>query len=362
MAAADGSLDQALQNYVSSQFPEARITEQETIQSLWGGYGKIVRIFLESPSTETPSSVVIKCIIPPHNETGISHERKCKSYQVEQYFYDNYASKLDPLKCRVPKLISSSSNSNRTLFMLEDLNEAGYSQIRHQLSLKDAKLCVVWLANFHKTFLINTELQSQQLDIEGSRTDVSNNVKSTTADNIDKNSTGGGVWEQGSYWHLDTRPDEYENMDDRDPLKINAKAIDSILRNAKFKTLIHGDAKLANFLWSNHHGSNDDDSVSGVDFQYTGWGVGVIDIAYCIGKFPGVNKLSENVENELIDLYFNTLNADHEVEEEWRKLYCVAVVDFERFLAGWGRGGSSTTPWVRKGNIADKISQTLALI
>jgi hypothetical protein len=321
------SLDTALQNAVSSLFPEAQIIRQESIQSLWGGYGKIVRVHLRSDDEMVPATVVVKCVIPPQDEYGISHERKCKSYKVEQYFYDNYASKLDPSSCRVPKLLlSDTSNPNRTLFMLEDLDGIGYSNRRYNLSYEDAKLCVIWLANFHKTYL-------------GSQ-----------GDSTSGGGGGGGVWDQGSYWHLDTRPDEFDAMDDRDILKPNARAIDSILRNAKYKTLLHGDAKLANFCW----GSND---VAAVDFQYTGWGVGVIDLAYCIGKFPGVDKLSGGVESKLIDLYFEILSADPEVELEWRKLYCVAVADFERFLAGWG--GAS---WNRKGDLAEKIAQALDLV
>lgn len=64
-------------------------------------------------------------------------------------------------------------------------------------------------------------------------------------------------------------------------------------------------------------------------------------------------------EAALLDLYFETLDAGPEVEAEWRKLYCVAVADFERFLAGWGGGGSSGK---RKGHVGAKVAEALKLV
>jgi hypothetical protein len=40
-------------------------------------------------------------------------------------------------------------------------------------------------------------------------------------------------------------------MDDRDPLKANAVALDNLLRDAVHKTLLHGDAKPDNFCFGN---------------------------------------------------------------------------------------------------------------
>ena len=77
--------------------------------------------------------------------------------------------------------------------------------------------------------------------------------------------------------------------------------------------------------------------VSAVDFQYTGVGVGVVDLQYLLTAFPPVDGLSQH-EVALIDHYFHVLQAPSDVEEEWRALYSVAVADFQRFLAGWGGG------------------------
>ena len=90
--------------------------------------------------------------------------------------------------------------------------------------------------------------------------------------------TPDGLWEVGSYWHLDTRPDELEALDDVH-LKQAAGEIDALLRAARFQTFVHGDAKLANFCFS-----EDGTQVAAVDFQYVGGGCGMKDVAYFIGS------------------------------------------------------------------------------
>uniref|UniRef100_A0A3B5QII7 Uncharacterized protein n=1 Tax=Xiphophorus maculatus TaxID=8083 RepID=A0A3B5QII7_XIPMA len=58
-----------------------------------------------------------------------------------------------------------------------------------------------------------------------------------------------GLWPVGTYWHLETRPDELEAMDDVE-LKAAASDINRVLNKCHFKTIVHGDAKLANFCFS----------------------------------------------------------------------------------------------------------------
>ena len=74
-----------------------------------------------------------------------------------------------------------------------------------------------------------------------------------------------GLWPVGTFWHLATRPDELEEMDDL-KLKQAAPIIDSKLNNCQFKTIVHGDAKPANFCFGQKT-----NSVAAVDFQYVGW-------------------------------------------------------------------------------------------
>ena len=303
------------------------------VRSWWGGYGQILRVHLEGCSA-APPTVVVKRVAPPRDEGGISHERKCKSYKVEQAFYETCAAKLDPMVCRVPTLLcSDNSTKGETLFVLEDLDApaAGFDGRRHSLDLDGARACVSWLAHFHRAFL-------------GAR------------DRPGGPPPPAGLWDQGCYWHLATRPDEHAAMDRRDPLRENATGLDALLRGAQHQTLLHGDAKLANFCWRRRGGDGGGPPVAAVDFQYCGWGVGVLDVAYCLGAFPGVDRLDLNGP-QLLDLYFSELGAGPEVEAEWRALHCVAVADFERFLAGWA--GSS---WRRSGFVGEKVAEAIALV
>jgi aminoglycoside phosphotransferase (APT) family kinase protein len=149
-------------------------------------------------------------------------------------------------------------------------------------------------------------------------------------------------------------------MDRRDPLKAAAIGIDQLLRQATHQTLLHGDAKLANFCWRDAKPGRaplpgEPPPVAAVDFQYCGWGVGVLDVAYCLGSFPGIDNLAADGP-PLLDLYFETLDAGPEVEAEWRNLHCAAVADFERFMAGWAGSG-----YKRSGYLGAKVGEAIAL-
>jgi aminoglycoside phosphotransferase (APT) family kinase protein len=57
------------------------------------------------------------------------------------------------------------------------------------------------------------------------------------------------LWKTGTYWHLKIRPDELAALTDA-ALKKAAPAINQKLQQAKYKTFVHGDAKLENFCFS----------------------------------------------------------------------------------------------------------------
>lgn len=273
---------------------------EEHVQELWSGYGTLKRLFLDNGS-----SVILKEIEYPTVQdhprgwsTNISDERKRKSYQIEQNWYEGLSQKLDD-RTKVPALIHNQKGDTIAI-LIEDLNASGFDLRHLSLNLDGVKRVLEWLARFHATF-IGVEPE--------------------------------GLWPKGTYWHLDTRPDEYVIMQSG-WLKENAKRIDEALNITKYKTIVHGDAKLANFCFSNQM------EIAAVDFQYVGGGCGMKDVAYFISSCLSEDE-SMRYEAELLDCYFNELRVNisnemaDELEEEWRKLYPVAWADFVRFLQGW---------------------------
>jgi hypothetical protein len=258
------------------------------IQSLWSGYGELFRVHLSDART-----VVVKHVKPPRAAASdVGHARKCRSYEVEARWYASYASRCDDT-CRVPSLVASAARAGEQLFALEDLDAAGFPDRRRSVSDEDLDACLAWLASFHARFLgVAPE----------------------------------GLWETGTYWHLATRKGELAVIDD-DELREAAPVLDEKLQNARFKTLVHGDAKLANFCFGR--------AVAAVDFQYVGGGCGMKDVAYLVCG----HHEDEAREARHVDRYFTHLRRclpdSDDLEREWRALYPIACADFYRFLAGW---------------------------
>ena len=283
----------------------------ETIQSLWSGYGEIVRYGLEGGNAKT---LIVKHVSFPDQSqhprgwnTDLSHQRKIKSYQVEIAWYSQW-SDLCNNDCRVPRCLVTESAENEMFMLLEDLDSAGFELRKEQVSNQDIKACLSWLAHFHARFI---------------------------------NESPDNLWPIGTYWHLATRPDELEALQDK-ALKQAAQLIDQSLNNCQFKTFVHGDAKLANFCFSSQG-----NQVAAVDFQYSGGGCGIKDVAYFIGSCLNEQQCQQQ-EESLLDFYFTRLkqalakqnkNIDAKaVEIEWRALYPLAWADFYRFIKGWSPG------------------------
>ena len=277
--------------------------EKEMIQELWSGYGKIMRIGLEHAAVE---SVVVKHVqlpIDAHHPRGwntdIGHQRKVKSYQVEATWYNTYSKNS---AARLPHCHAIETQGDEVLIVLEDLDAAGYPLRKHTVTWEEIAECLAWLAQFHASYL---------------------------------GKAPEGLWQVGTYWHLETRPQELAVLDDP-RLKAAAPLIDSTLNSCKYQTFVHGDAKLANFCFAQ------DGKVAGVDYQYVGGGCGMKDLAYFIGSCLNESEC-ERLEAQILDTYFeylqNALDERNEaLESEWRSLYRVAWADFHRFLKGWSPG------------------------
>ena len=282
------------------------------IQSLWSGYGSIKRLQLKGAGAP---SLIVKLVSPPSSadhprgwNTGLSHQRKLKSYQVESNWYGQRAMDGSCGDARIPQCYGVHQDGDQVILVLEDLDAAGFSERHSFVNDLQWKSCVRWLAQFH-------------------------------AAGMGANSQG--LWETGTYWHLQTRPDELARLDDVS-LREAAPAIDQKLKGAKYQTLVHGDAKLANFCF-NQKGTE----VAAVDFQYIGGGCGMKDLAYFVGSCFR-DEEAERIEKEVLDFYFSQIrelveNEDFqisadELEADWRPLYRVAWADFHRFMKGWSPG------------------------
>ncbi len=284
------------------------VLDCELIQQLWSGYGAIYRMVMEGPS---PTPVVVKSVAPPSRSThprgwntDLSHQRKLRSYGVERHWYLHYASRTGD-SARVPTLVAESCSDKQWLFVFEDLNHTGFSARRQRASPTEIRACLSWLASFHATFL------GQEPD---------------------------GLWPVGTYWHLDTRPDELRAVADA-RLREAAPLIDARLNGCRYQTLVHGDAKIANFCLPPQGGP-----VAAVDFQYVGGGCGMKDVAYFLSSCLDPSELEQRA-GPYLNHYFAALGthaatrlsaaAWTELETEWRSLYTFAWADFYRFLSGW---------------------------
>ncbi|UTV29371.1 ecdysteroid 22-kinase family protein [Photobacterium atrarenae] len=298
------------------------VAQTQMIQPLWGGYGELFRAWLQGSEH---LSVIVKHIKLPQPKyhprgwnTDRSHQRKLHSYQVETHWYRGFAGHC-PEECPVPQCLYVHEEDGEILLILEDLATLGFSEVRQTASETEVQACLRWLAWFHALHL---------------------------------GVAPAGLWPTGTYWHLATRPDELAALEDP-ALKAAAQRIDQVLAQCRYQTLVHGDAKLANFCLT-----PDGTQVAAVDFQYVGGGCGMKDVILflsscipfeqCEARVPAlldgyfaelrqaITALSETGELKLaarMQLTPATLAAD--VEQAWRPLYAIAWADFQRFVKGW---------------------------
>lgn len=317
-----------------SYFGAIAAEKVETVQQLWSGYGEIARYRLDyETDTSQPTRIIVKWISPPKQsnhprgwDSQHGHLRKLGSYLVEACWYQEWASLPNFLpampKCYAVLKPNAETAPDDCVIVMSDLDEQGYFVRPERLIPEQTKPCLKWLAQFH-----GAHVKKAQKGLETDWPD--------------------GLWKKGSYWHLSTRQQEFELMQES-VLKQAASSLDQRLNSCRFTTVIHGDAKLANFCFT-----QDGSKVAGVDFQYTGAGCGVRDLAYFLGSALTPEQLKHEY-SDLVDYYFSELhiaiedrskidkefrqnfNQSHAaLEEEWRNLLPSAWADFQRFILGW---------------------------
>lgn len=307
---------------ISLNYKSIEITE--TITALWSSCGEIVRCRLDD------KACVIKAIsVPDHinhpriSQTEFAINRKRHSYEVEFHWYQHYAPHL-PAQARALNCYDTLENRQQKVMVFADYSAAGFTnaKVNHQHIAAILK----WLGYFHAFhFQVKPD----------------------------------GLWQQGSYWHLATRPDEYEKMADT-AIKHHADDIDKTLRACHYQTLIHGDAKLANFAVN-----SSTMEVLGYDFQYVGAGIGVVDVMYFLGSCLTEQQLDDTADDYLANYFqhfsdamltFGHSEFSAAVINAWQTLWPVAWADFYRFLMGWSPEHAKVNTYMRKQYQITKIN------
>ncbi|BBN83393.1 phosphotransferase [Pseudoalteromonas sp. A25] len=289
-----------LYQFLSDRFSE--IIDKDKHSVLWSGCGEVRKMRLDGQHAVVKYSQVPKQLAHRHIEqSDFALSRKLNSYAIELKFYQDH-SKCFIERCRVPKLLFATEQNKSTCLVLEDFTAYGYAS-PSDVSQKVHYAVLGWLARFHSFTLNNS----------------------------------GIGWHQGGYWHLATRPDEWQRMQHH-ALKTHAQDINDLIEQCPYRCVIHGDAKLANFAL------NSEFDVIGYDFQYVGAGVGVQDVMLYLTSVCDSSSLHESGEH-LLAYYFlqlsqelrKTLSEEQtlDVVNYWQALWPVVWADFHRFLTGW---------------------------
>ncbi|GJE96415.1 hypothetical protein PsYK624_126120 [Phanerochaete sordida] len=333
---------------------EHKLTSSQQIASLWSNYGYIHRLHLSSE----PHTLILKSIHPPAlSHPDESHLRKLLSYDVERWFYRHLCATLPP-SVKIAKEYPLQSDAEHSL-LLEDLSTEFPHPASGSLD-KGATACVLnWLAGFHGAFFrVHTREGAEKLPLVPPPTRWS------------EGSGAAGVWERGTYWYLDTRREELEQTDADEHSWLMPwveKVNDAINREIQvYGSLMHGDVKGANIVFNSapyaRRGGKAQSSAdiplrcALYDLQYVGLGLPTLDLVYFLGtsvESKLLRSLAE--ERELLQEYFAafqeaaaqapTSGPEYTFEKFWTH-WELAIVDWYRFMAGWGFWGNDR--WIER--------------
>jgi aminoglycoside phosphotransferase (APT) family kinase protein len=291
---------------------------------LWGGMGHIYRV----THTNDGTSFIVKHITPPPlAQQSFGDRRKAVSYDVEANFYKHLAAILvDTHGLTIPRPLHVECNDTKQNSKQITICMTFVESQRKNLPEKEYNEAVLtWLATLHASYWGDTA--------------------------VDEIVEKVGLNPIGSYWYLDTRPDEHANMPSKGwegRLKRAARAIDGRLQRDSMQCLIHGDAKDANVIVTA------DEKIFMCDFQYCGKGPPTRDLAYFLCTSANVKS-----ETEALSFYLNELTLRlppgvtpptlGELQESLELAYC----DFCRFMSGWGYWGGNVEGRVKA--VLDKL-------
>lgn len=323
--------------------------------TLWAGYGAIKCLTVRTASDTI--KLICKEVNPP-KETGVAHERKVTSYLVEIELY-----KMGALMKAAGVAIADiyhleSAPTGRATLLMSDLRVlypiAGDSGLDWPKTLA----AVDWLAKFHA------------FHFERAESLIDNNL-----------------WPEGCYWRLDTRQKEYDDIGrEWQRVKNAAVVVADLLKIGThsstngycypYKTLVHGDYKSPNLQFARITNANRDDTMhqeyvcAAVDFQYCGGGYGVRDVlqlivSSCYMPYPYNHQRAVALETAILEHYYARLLCylEHygrvtDVKYTYNiltKHYELCMVDYVRFMAGWGMWGNTEYAEWRTKEILSKL-------
>lgn len=340
----EAALSQALHRRV------VRVKEKR-LCSLWAGYGSICALTIDieddGQTQKNLLQLVGKYVDPPADD-GVAHERKVTSYIVETQFYQVYAQRCIDHGINIPRAYFTDSNpSGKVTILMSDLR-LSYPIPGSGLNWEKTAAALDWLARFHALHWGNPDAEQ------------------------------GKLWPEGCYWRLDTRLEEFENMGTKwKRLQSAACTIADLLKHGndldktappKHRTFVHGDFKSANLQFQ----KKVDDGTAAtstkgsaipecsfecavVDFQYVGAGYGARDLVMLFASsfdMPRQYNAMIQAESDMLRVYHTKLlsylalfgtNPSDEAYT-WEKLtkhYELSLLDYVRFMAGWGMWGNT---------------------
>eukprot|EP00980_Cylindrotheca_fusiformis_P014941 scaffold4090_cov65-Cylindrotheca_fusiformis.AAC.3 len=224
---------------------------------------------------------------------SLGDQRKADSYLVEANFYQHLAPSLrrTDFHLPIPYFVEKDddddddtkrrrhNNNTITICMSEIHGQPASGSFVNNSKSRHDEICAVlkWLATFH-----------------GATWGMKNQ------------NVVGLLQPVGSYWHLDTRPNEHQSIKNKGwqgRLKRAARAIDERLKNDPIlQCCIHGDVKDANMLFfttSNNNNNNnkkeEELQVAMYDFQYCGKSPPTKDLAYFFCVAAETNRDEDNI-------------------------------------------------------------------
>jgi Ser/Thr protein kinase RdoA (MazF antagonist) len=340
--------------------------------SLWAGYGEIQALTVKFATTNHLSASYILKIVKAPNHDGEAHNRKIMSYIVEAAFYQHFACRAIDRGIAVARPFTVQTEpSGKIVVLMDDLREKFPSLTDGMLNTTRTAAAIEWLAKFH----------AEHWEV----------VDTTSA-------PYNALWPEGCYWRLDTRLSEYEDIPSAwQQLKNCAHVVADLLKSGtsgdplKHTTLVHGDFKSPNILFTQEprrqgvrKKSNDKNEIKGeaeacecavVDFQYVGKGYGARDLVMLITssvQFPAPYSHKEAValEKHLLTTYHSRLlhhlgcdgaSPAPYTFQQLSQHYELCLIDYVRFMAGWGMWGNTRYAETRTRELLAVIDGGVAL-